>query len=182
MTVLRPRNPRFGALALLFLPACGGEEGGSVAWGVLHGSLLVTEDGIEGYEVWELFDQSWAKEGGTTGHICSQVSSFSGELVTDEVDCSACLWTYAVLSELSDSDCPEGAGGEDFGRPTHLGFGEVPGDLIGKAPAGDSSMGWYVSWDGASTEAIGYASPEAEVTVWDPGNRFILDSPYGWEL
>lgn len=171
------RSLRAVLLAPCLLAACGGQRG-EPAFAVPHGSVQVEEDGsLSGYQVWELFSRKWRKKQDPDTHICAVVIELDG--IAEEPSCASCEAAWLLSAERLETDCS--GLGADFGEPAAFGFGDVPAKLQETAPAG-STHGWYVSWDTAAWEPVGYAWSEGETAEWSAGESWSLDAGLVWEL
>lgn len=177
-----------GALLPLLLPACGGQQ--QPAWAVQHATLDVESDGISGYQLWELFAKKWKKKQDDKHHLCALVQTVDGTLTTDLDGCLGCEASYAVTVDELETDCdPTWVAGETFEGVRAFAFGEVPPEEADLDPYPGHSLGWYQSWDGQTAEFIGFAWHEALGTAsdpgiqgWSPGERYVLEPVYAWEL
>ena len=80
-------------------------------------------------------------------------------------------------------------GGQAYGDVRFMAVGEVPATEADADPYPGRSLGWYQSWDGESVEFMGFAWHESvdslddpQVSGWTPGERYVLDPVYAWEL
>ncbi|MCB9777792.1 MAG: hypothetical protein H6742_04450 [Alphaproteobacteria bacterium] len=155
-----------------------------------HGTVDVSAEGIEGYQVWELYEKRWQKSQDEKHHVCAVVQQVEGELVSDLDGCLACDAAYRITLTPLESDCdPAVADDPGLAGMTHYAFGEVDQDHAGSDPYPGRSVGWYVGWDGESAELMGFAFDEELEHVdgqpqsgWGPGARYVLDPAYAWEL
>ena len=167
---------------------CGGEA--APRWAVQHGTIDVGSDGIEGYQVWEFFGRKWKKKRDEKHHVCALVQTVDGALVTELDGCLGCVATYQVSVADLETDCAASVVGDDgFGGVRYLAVGEVPADEASLDPFPGRSLGWYLSWDGEVAEYMGFAYHEdlddqgaAPVSGWSPGERYVLEPAYAWEL
>lgn len=177
-----------GSLLAAALVGCGG--GASPHWAVQHGSLDVTSEGIEGYQVWELYEKKWRKSQDEKHHVCAVVQQVQGSLVSDLDGCLGCQATYRVTVTPLESDCePAVADDPGLAGMTHFAFGEIDQTHQSADPYPGRSVGWYVGWDGQSTELMGFAWDEELESVdgqphsgWAAGVRYVLEPAYAWEL
>lgn len=182
-----PAIPLSLGLALA-VTGCGGEA--SPFWAVQHGSLELSNDGFEGYQVWELFSKQWRKDGEEKYHLCVVVQRIEGSLSSTEEGCEGCLGSYTVEVEQLETDCPDGmVDSTSFGGPRAMAVGRVPPSLSDLDPAPGRSMGWYTRWEPGPVEPMGFVIPEGSgsandqgVQGWVPGERYELEPAYAWEL
>lgn len=189
----RPSSRRAVLLGLLVAATgCGG--GAEPRWAVQHGTVDVGAAGIEGYQVWEFFGRKWRKSQDDKHHICALVQELRGDLVSDLDGCLGCVATYELSVTDLETDCapevqPWEPGGQAYGDVRFMAVGEVPATEADADPYPGRSLGWYQSWDGESVEFMGFAWHESvdslddpQVSGWTPGERYVLDPVYAWEL
>lgn len=184
-----PGSARLLCLGLaLAVSGCGGEA--SPYWAVQHGSIELSNDGFQGYQVWELFSRKWRKAGDEKFHLCAVVQGVEGSLASTMEGCEGCLGSYLVTVEPLETDCPAGLiDSSSLAGPRTMAVGRVPADLAGQDPQPGRSMGWYMGWDQGPVEAMGFVVPEGAgsandegVQGWVPGERYALEPAYAWEL
>jgi len=173
---------------LAALTGCGGEA--APHWAVEHGTVDVASASIDGYQVWEFFGRKWNRKRSDKQHICSLVQDLSGTLVSDLDGCQGCVATYRVQVSELESDCASGVADEpDYGGVRYLAVGDVPTEQRDLDPYPGRTLGWYLSWDGQVSEFMGFAwqedvgtADDPHVQGWSPGERYILDPVYAWQL
>lgn len=185
----RPSSRRavLGGL-LLAATGCGGEA--APRWAVQHGTLDVGADGVEGYQVWEFFARKWQSKHDEKHHICTLVQQVDGDLAGDLDGCLGCVASYTVTLTELESDCaPEVVSGGSYGDMRAMAFGQVADDIAADDPFPGRSLGWYVTWDGQQAQSMGFAWHEdtgerddPQVVGWAPGERYVLEPAYAWEL
>lgn len=186
----RPPIARRAPLGLLAaaLVGCGG--GAEPRWAVQHATVDVTASGLDGYQVWELFGRKWKKKQAEKHHLCGLVQQVQGSLGADFDGCPGCVASYALLVEELETDCdPAWVAGGTFDGVRGFAIGDVPGEHAGADPYPGQSLGWYLSWDGSSAEFMGFAWSEAleagtgpVAPGWTPGERYVLEPAFAWEL
>lgn len=188
--ILRPplvRRALPGLLAVA-LPGCGGEA--VPRWAVQHATVDVSTSGLQGYQVWELFGKKWKRKQAEKHHLCGLVQTVDGDLQGALDGCEGCEASYALRIEELESDCdPAWVSGDTYDGVRGYAFGDVPADQAGLDPYPGRSLGWYLSWDGETAEFMGFAWSEAIETGdgppaqgWAPGERYVLEPAYAWEL
>ncbi len=177
-------------LALGGLGLVGCQGGDAPRWAVQHGSLELTTDGFQGYQVWELFSARWKKDGDERTHLCAVVQRMEGKLTSALDGCEGCQGSYEVTVEPLETDCPEGSVAEGSFESSHiLAVGRVPAAIADQDPHPGRSLGWYQGWGEAEAQAMGFVLPEGVGTAndpgvqgWIPGERYDLEPVYAWEL
>lgn len=173
---------------LLAVTGCGGEA--APRWAVQHGTLDVGAARVEGYQVWEFFGRKWRSKHDEKHHICSLVQQVDGDLSADLDGCPGCVASYDLaLTELETDCAPDVLAAGSFGEQRAMAVGEVSSEIASDDPYPGRSLGWYVSWDGAQAQAMGFALHEdlggmndPQVVGWAPGERYVLDPAFAWEL
>lgn len=182
------RVPGLLILASLGLVGCASDE--TPAWAVQHGFIEVGQASVSGYQIWEIFERRWRKDQDDKHHLCAIVQTFEGRLVQDLDGCTSCEASYELDIELLESDCAPGiAGTGAYDGVWGYAIGGIPASEAAADPHPGSSLGWYLSWDGQTSEFMGFAWPEAlgtpedqGVRGWVPGERYVLEPAYAWQL
>jgi len=173
-------------LSSLIATGCG-DQGASPFWAFQHASVQEIDGVLTGYQVWEFYGKRWQRKQKEKHHICALVQSVSGTPDT-LADCPDCETVFAVDLSVVETDCDGAINPVDFEGVTHFGFGLAPSDLSEANPYPAASMGWYLSWDGDTSDVQGFAwnvlAEESEdfQTGWVDDQEFILWSAYAWQL
>ncbi len=165
-------------LVIAGLAGCGSDDG-SARYAIVHGSLEITETGVQGYQTWEFFSESWAKDRSGEQHLCASVMSVEG-VPAEDAGCADCDEVLELEMAAMESDCLDGR--ETFGRATLYGFGAVARSLEGDDPAPGESLGWYIGWDSEELEPVGFAVPDEAEAAWTEGSRWELRSAWVYDL
>lgn len=168
----------------LALSACADQ---TPAWALQHGTLDTLDGAIDGYQVWEVYRDKWTRKRGERHHLCAVVQTLEGEEVTTLPGCVGCARSFAVRTELLETDCAAAPGGLD--GVTHFSFGPVPNELQADEPHPGATLGWYVSFDGEAVEPMGFAwnaaldeGEQPEQTGFVDGERFVFWPAWAWDL
>lgn len=178
-------------LLLLLSLACGkGSSDTTPAWALNEASVVPSASGVEGVQVWTLYSERWERRLDDRYHICTVLQDLRGTVVASYDGCVRCTAMYELTLEELENDCPEGAlDGLVLDGMVALGIGEIPADLEADDPYPGASLGWFISFDGESAEAHGFAYSEAldqggvgEEGRWRSGETYTLSPAYAWNL
>lgn len=158
-------------MLLLLVVACASDK---IAWAVNHASVIPEENGLSGTQTWEFFTEGWTPDSGDKHFACARVQTITG-VVSSAPECADCDVVYTMSFDELQTDC-EGDEADDpsYRALVSFGIGDTAPDFDTDDPHPDKSLGWYVSVDGVTIDAFGWAWDEALDFEGDPG-------PPGWQ-
>jgi hypothetical protein len=143
------------SLLLPLLLGCASEE---IHWAVNSMSLEPSSRGVTGTQTWAFFTESWEKNRAEKTFACARTQQVAGDTSTELEGCEGCLASYTLTITEIETDCTgDEATAKGFAAELQVAVGDVPAELEDLNPQGDRSLGWYLSLDGESYEAWGFA-------------------------
>ncbi len=181
----------------LLLVGCNSQpaDDAEIAWALNWAEVTPTADGIEGFQVWELFLDGWEKKHDGDFFSCRVLQELSGTTT----DCPAtgvptCYAAYDIeLTVTFDDpaiDCPEALSNDaGWDGPPWLAIGALPAELASDSPHEDYVLGWYIGYEDGTRLPHGYAYAETLDEGGEPAGigwledvPYILWPGYVWEL
>lgn len=163
---------------------------GAPVWAVHHASLEPSSTGATGTQTWEMFTAEWASNGKAEEFVCARAQLVTGAVIAAPDGCTGCVAAYDLTYSELESDCAAPTDTDPaFATPVSIGIGDAPADLADLDPWPGRSLGWYVSVDGVTMSAYGFAYPEGldwagEVGApgWVAGQLYTLWPAFAWDL
>jgi len=179
------------------LAACGAKPDldSEPTWALNWAQVTPTANGIEGFQVWELFVDGWDNEHDGDFFKCRVLQELSGTVTAcPDAGVPTCYAAYDIeLTVTFDDptiDCPEALSNEQgWDGPPWLAIGALPGELEPDSPHEDYVLGWYIGYEDGTKLPHGYAYAETLDDGDEPaGIGWLRDVPYilwpgyVWEL